>query len=116
MAEPEKNPLGELSSRGRFVAFVNDYKELMTTIAFFVGGILWVFGYFATKEEFHGLRDATSSQNKIMHCLLQKHVQLLEKTQELKINHDELINVEAKLRKKNQKLALFDTKEIVELE
>jgi len=86
-AEEAARPLGKLRQ------FATDYKELFATIAFFAGGIFWIFGYFATKDELHTLRDATSSKAEILNCLLQKNVQLLEAEQQIKIDSDDLVNV-----------------------
>src|SRR5271154_7189725 len=101
MAELGNNPLGEPSSLKTFIAFVKDYKELVAAIAFFVGGIFWVFGYFATKEEFHALRDATSSQNKVLICMLQMQVKLLEGELQSEVYRDELMTLKSDLRKKS---------------
>jgi hypothetical protein len=79
--------------------FLKEYKELLAAIGFFAGGIFWVLGYFATKEELKGLRELTSGQNKVMSCLLQRHVQILEGEQELKSARDDLVTVMADLRK-----------------
>lgn len=38
------------------VARLNQYKELIAIAAFFVGGFLWVFGYFVTKSQFAELK------------------------------------------------------------
>ena len=100
----------------KFIGFVNEYKELLTTITFFVGGILWVFGYFATKQEFHTFREATSGQNKTLHCLLQKHVQLLDAQQVAKTSQDELMGVELEIRRQTPSGAQFDMRTMLKLE
>ena len=81
------------SQANTFVALIKEYKELIATIAFFVGGVLWIFGYFATKEELRVFRDTASIQNKTLHCLLQKHVQLLEGKHKRKLSLDELVAI-----------------------
>jgi len=35
---------------------LNEYKELLGLIVFIVGGMLWAFGYFATKSQFAELK------------------------------------------------------------
>jgi len=83
------NPL--MTTKGKeFIAFVKEYKELIATIAFFVSGSLWVFGYFATKEEFRTLSAATSNQNSQTNCLLIKHFQSLQGRHFYKVYSDEL--------------------------
>ena len=109
-----------MNSKGnKFIAFVKEYKELVATIAFFIGGILWVFGYFATKEEFRALTDSTSKQNRLLNCLLQKHVQVLAGRHVLKVSYDDLITVQEEIRKQTPSGAQFsenDIKKIVKLE
>lgn len=85
----------------KFLTLLKEYKELATALAFFAGGILWIFGYFATKDEVHALRDATSTQNKILNCLLQTHVRLLQGEQEAKSYRDDLTYIMEELRKLN---------------
>jgi hypothetical protein len=44
---------------------LNEYKELIAIIAFVVGGVLWVFGYFVTKSQFAELK--CFSKNSTIH-------------------------------------------------
>lgn len=37
-------------TRSIFLKWLNEYKELVSVIVFFLGGFLWVYGVFATKE------------------------------------------------------------------
>jgi hypothetical protein len=30
---------------------LNEYKELLTVLVFFFGGLIWIYGFFATKEQ-----------------------------------------------------------------
>jgi hypothetical protein len=78
MAELEKNSPRELSSQGKFNAFLKEYKELIATVSFFAVGILGVLNYFATKEEL-----------KTIDCLLQNHVQFLRGMRDQKTYGDE---------------------------
>jgi hypothetical protein len=103
----------------KILPVLKEYKELVTALAFFAGGILWVFGYFATKDELHALRDGTSAQNKLVICLLEKHVQLLEGEQVAKISRDDLIVVMTELSKQKPRRAQFsenDINNVVKLE
>jgi hypothetical protein len=107
------------SQANKFVAFMKEYKELIATIVFFLGGVSWVFGYFATKEELRVFRDTASTQNKILHCVLQKHVQLLEGKQQWKVSSDELMAIQEEIRKQAPTSAQFsenDIRKIVRLE
>jgi hypothetical protein len=88
MAKLEENSPRELSSQGKLIAFLKDYKELIATVAFFVSGILWVVGYFATKEEL-----------KTIDCLLQNHVQFLRGMQDEKTHGDELIETRMRIER-----------------
>jgi hypothetical protein len=85
----------------RVLSFLKEYKELFAAIGFFAGSILWVFGYFATKEELGTLKDNTTKQNKTITCLLQRHVQLLEGEQDIKFAKDELIVALSDLKKQS---------------
>jgi hypothetical protein len=109
-----------MNSKGnKFIAFVKEYKELVATIAFFVGGVLWVFGYFATKEEFRVLREATSDHNKQLNCLLKNHVKLLAGRHTLKVSYDDLMAVQEEIRKQTASGLQFsenDIKKTVKLE
>jgi hypothetical protein len=100
------------SQANTFVALIKEYKELIATIVFFVGGVLWIFGYFATKEELRGFREAASTQNKVLHCLLEKHVQLLEGKQKWKLSSDELMTVQEDIRKQVPTSAQFSENDI----
>jgi hypothetical protein len=85
---------GEPSSQGKFnafLAFLKEYKELITTVVFFAGGVSWVFGYFATKEEL-----------KTLDCLLTNHVQFLKGMQERKTLDDEYVETHLQRERLNK--------------
>ena len=50
--ESQNNPV----ARNAFLRWINDYKELLSVIIFFIGGFLWVYGVFATKAEIKELK------------------------------------------------------------
>jgi hypothetical protein len=78
-----------------------------------------VFGYFATKEEFHVLRDATSAETKKLHCLLQLHYNRLEGKELTKIYQDDLMTVLEYLKQQKPSGDQFsenDTKRIIQFE
>jgi hypothetical protein len=35
----------------KFLDILKEYKELIAILVFFLGGVLWMFGYFATKQQ-----------------------------------------------------------------
>jgi len=101
------------------IALMKEYKELAATIVFFAGGVLWIFGYFATKEELRTFRETASDQNKTLHCLLQKHVQLLGGKQILKTSSDDLAALQEEIRRQTPSSVQFsdsDVRKIVRLE
>ena len=67
-----------------FTGVLDKYKELFAAIFFFVGGAVWIFQYFATKDELKSLREISAKQNNVISCLLDRHVQALEDEFELK--------------------------------
>jgi hypothetical protein len=99
------------SQVNRFAEFLKEYKELIAAIGFFAGGILWVFGYFATKEEV-----------RILNCLLTQHVKLLEGRQDQQTASNELADVRIELYRQSssgqssQLIAEYDVKKYVVLE
>ena len=40
----------------KFLDILKEYKELIAILVFFLGGVLWMFGYFATKQQLTELR------------------------------------------------------------
>jgi hypothetical protein len=40
----------------KFLDTLKEYKELIAILVFFLGGVLWMFGYFATKQQLTELR------------------------------------------------------------
>ena len=40
----------------KFLDILKEYKELIAVLVFFLGGVLWMFGYFATKKQLTELR------------------------------------------------------------
>lgn len=48
--EPRERPVKVV------LRYLSDYKELLAIVAFVVGGVLWVFGYFVTKSQFAELK------------------------------------------------------------
>jgi hypothetical protein len=110
--------IGENLPMKTIIALLKEYKEI-GTLTFFVGGILWVFGYFATKEELRSFREASSNQNKILNCLLEKHVRLLEAKQTLRTSFEDLIAVQEEIRRQapsGPQLLENDLRKLIKLE
>jgi hypothetical protein len=69
---------GEGKPSNRFMDALNRYKELIAIIVFFVGGISWLYGYFATKE-----------QVRVMKCLLNTNIEFIQYQLQEKLAFDE---------------------------
>jgi hypothetical protein len=56
----DRGPLEQAATRPltRVIEFLKDYKELFTILGIFASASLWIFGYFATKEELGVVRDS----------------------------------------------------------
>jgi hypothetical protein len=39
------------SNKSGFIAKLGEYKEFLALLIFFLGGVFWIFAYFATKEQ-----------------------------------------------------------------
>jgi hypothetical protein len=90
MTAKSDNQKADASPIEVFTNFLNKYKELFAALFCFVSGAIWVFEYFATKDELTMLRENTIKQTKIINCLLDRHGQFLEAEHELKSDQDEL--------------------------
>jgi hypothetical protein len=98
MTDSAASPNSQSGSLELIVRYLKDFKELIDIIVFLASGAVWTLDYFATKDELKSLREITSNQHKLINCLLDKHVQILEGEQELKNDRDELIQVMASLK------------------
>lgn len=90
----EDSPRKEMSGLSK----LKEYKELITVIIFFVGGIVWIYGYFATKSSLTTI----SAQ---LQCLLNTHVTLISSEME-----------HSKLQADKEKIAIELNSKISELE
>lgn len=66
----------------RVLKVAGQYKEMIAIIVFFLGGLSWILGYFATKQ-----------QAKELHCTMQKNVDHLDSQMQLRFYQDELIDI-----------------------
>lgn len=57
----------EKTKLSKILGSIKEFKELIAVIVFFVSGILWVFGYFATKD-----------QLKSLHCITNANMEFLQ--------------------------------------
>jgi hypothetical protein len=55
------------SKKSSFIKALGEYKEIITIIVFFLGGVLFAFGYFATKQQLTQIK-----------CLLNANVDLIQ--------------------------------------
>ena len=61
---PASPPLDKISA---FVKVLSDYKELIGIFIFVIGGILWAFAYFATKQQLDELK-----------CLMNSNISIIQ--------------------------------------
>lgn len=85
-------------NNSRLLRTIKEYKELIAIIVSFIGGALWVFDYFATKEEVKDLRSSTTSESNQLHCLLQENVQRLDGEHMMKFYSVELLKIQQQMR------------------
>ena len=62
-----------------FITRLKEYKEFIVILVFFIGGFMWIYGYFATKE-----------QVKVLQCLTNQNITLIESRMQKKFLFDEL--------------------------
>jgi hypothetical protein len=78
----EADPLTDtIEQSGKFTKFfgaLNKYKEIIALIVFLLGGISWIYGYFATKE-----------QVRLVKCLMNTNIQLIQYQLQQKLAWDE---------------------------
>ena len=67
------------SSTPDFITRLKQYKEFILILVFFMGGAMWVYGYFATKD-----------QVEVVHCLTSNGISLIESRMQKKFFFDEL--------------------------
>ena len=51
----------EKASMTKGLDVLKEYKEIITVMVFFLAGSLWVFGYFATKDQLREMRCVTNA-------------------------------------------------------
>lgn len=76
----------------RILKALGQYKELITIVVFFAGGVSWIFGYFATKQQTTELR-----------CVLEKNMDQIESQMQSKFLMDELIDIGRQLEELGEK-------------
>jgi hypothetical protein len=79
----EKIPLiQEITPLQRLLKVLGHYKELITIIVFFAGGVSWIFGFFATKQQTNEMR-----------CVMEKNMDQIENQMQSKFLQDELMDI-----------------------
>lgn len=86
-ADPARfvEPDGRPSGRGqKFLEALKDYKEFLLILVFFLGGVSWIYGYFATKE-----------QVRVLRCLLNTNVEFVSYQIQSKLLLDQMHQIDA---------------------
>ena len=74
-----------------FLARLIQYKEFIVILVFFLGGVMWIYGYFATKKQLDEFKCFTNINMAILrNSMLGKNIQM-----ELIAKKEELAEVEA---------------------
>jgi hypothetical protein len=85
----------EVNTSGRFSAFIkllNDYKELITLLLFFIGGVIWLYVAFATKREVATLKCLLGTTIEVT----ENRVEIQESQKDMDRNLEVLSEYEAK--------------------
>ena len=85
---------GDDLKRRKLFEYIRAYHEFLAIIVFFVGGVVWTVGYFATKSEVKEIQNIAERQTERLHCLLRLNIEWLAGEQLWKIANDELTKVE----------------------
>ena len=56
---------------------LNDYKEFISILVFFAGGLFWIYGFFATKTQVESMKSGTDYQVTRLNCVLEQNVKML---------------------------------------
>ncbi|ARN73958.1 hypothetical protein [Oceanicoccus sagamiensis] len=56
---------------------LNEYKEFISILIFFAGGLFWIYGFFATKSQVETMREGTHVQVSKLNCVLEQNVKML---------------------------------------
>lgn len=75
-------------STPNFIARLKEYKEFIVILVFFVSGFMWIFSYFATKD-----------QVRVLQCLTNHNIILIESRMQKKFLFDELTQKGMELEK-----------------
>lgn len=104
------------SDKNKLLKTLNDYKELVSILVFFAGGVIWLYAAFATKtyvDEFNvatrqaikEIRDSNKKSTAKIKCVLGGSIEVYSKGTEIRFHQDEITSYRIDLEKlKNQKL------------
>src|SRR5437763_793316 len=70
-----------VESPNAFLSTLNKYKELIAVMIFFIGGVSWIYGYFATKEQVRFVKCLMNTNIELIQYQLQQKLILDEKRQ-----------------------------------
>jgi hypothetical protein len=68
----ERPPARADDNRRAFVHWLGSYKELLSVVIFFLGGFLWVYGVFATKEQIKEVRCMLNANVDVINAQLEE--------------------------------------------
>jgi hypothetical protein len=74
---PKPGPVAD-SPRTTLLSVLGEYKEFITILVFFLGGVLWIFGYFATKNQLEEVHSGIKNQVQELRCLLNANRDFLQ--------------------------------------
>lgn len=78
--------------------YISTYHELLAIVVFFISGVVWTVGYFATKAEVRELQNNSEKQIERLQCLLRLNIEWLAGEQLWKIANDDLTKIEQDIR------------------
>jgi hypothetical protein len=63
--------------KANFLIKIGEYKEFISILIFFAGGLFWIYGFFATKNQVIEIRNGTDYQVSKLTCVLEHNVKML---------------------------------------
>jgi hypothetical protein len=71
MAETTKDKVG-------FLAKLNEYRDVIALMVFFLGGLWWIQGQFPTKTDLNNQQASLKLQIKVLNCQLDKYMRMTQ--------------------------------------
>ncbi|MFX0199001.1 MAG: hypothetical protein ACFFCW_23000 [Candidatus Hodarchaeota archaeon] len=92
MAEDRQSLKDTKSQANSFLNRLREYKEFIAILVFVVGGFMWIYGFFATKQ-----------QVRVLQCLMNQQIALVESRMTSKFLCEEIVQKLLELQKLNEK-------------